>query len=214
MAADNSKIFNLFFVRHGETDFNLEGRFLGISNEPLNEKGISQAKMSAELLHTLHEKFDLILTSPLKRAKETAMNIANSLPYSIEIVEEECLKERNYGKFEGKTQEELMKEFPIEISKYNENKPNTLPPNGELALAVEERVKNLLFKKLLKNYYPYKNIILTTHLNPIRAALIILGLKSREIYYYKFNNASLAMVEFHIMEPLKSRLIHFDLIKK
>ncbi|MHA1395182.1 MAG: histidine phosphatase family protein [Promethearchaeota archaeon] len=221
-----NKKYNLFFVRHGEADYNVEGKFLGISNRPLTQKGIEQVQKSARKLIKLlqpNEKFDVILTSPLLRAKQTAQIIAQIISNpklsnkylnkskKIPIIEEELLKERNYGLFEGKTVSEIQQMFPNEFQKYKKDKANTKPPNGELAVVVENRIKELLFEKIPKKYSQYKNIILTTHLNPIRVALIILELAKKDIYYYKFKNASIIQIEFNPANPSQSRIINFNL---
>ena len=65
----------IYVVRHGQTDWNLEGRFQGRIDIPLNEKGKSQAKKTKEKLEGI--KFDKVFSSPLKRALETAKNITD-----------------------------------------------------------------------------------------------------------------------------------------
>lgn len=205
------KIFNLFFVRHGETNYNLEGRFIGISDQPLNQKGMDQARKTGALLKKINLTYDLILTSPLKRASQTAEIIAKEFIPELPIVHEDLLKERNYGIFEGKTLEELAHICPESITKYQKDKPNVRPPNGELAKDVEDRVKILMMEKIPTTYAKYMNIILTTHLNPIRAALILLDMAKLDIYYHKFKNAGVVEIQFNPVEPKKTKLINFDL---
>ncbi len=59
---------NVYFLRHGETDWNLEGRTQGRTDIPLNRNGELQAKESGEALK--YKEIDVIITSPLKRAKK------------------------------------------------------------------------------------------------------------------------------------------------
>ncbi len=210
-AKDENKIINLYFVRHGETDYNVEGRFIGVSDQPLNKNGIEQAKKTAKLLKKINPKYDLILTSPLKRASQTAEMISKEFNPELPIIVEDLLKERNYGVFEGKTPEELKHICPESIAQYQKDKPNVRPPNGELAKDVEERVKILLMEKIPTIYGANRNIILTTHLNPIRAALILLDMAKPEIYYHKFKNAGVVEIQFNHQDPEHSKLINFDL---
>ena len=63
-------MIRLILVRHGQTDYNLENRYCGFSNPPLNEKGLWQAKRLAERLRGL--KIDKVYTSDLQRARQTA----------------------------------------------------------------------------------------------------------------------------------------------
>jgi broad specificity phosphatase PhoE len=65
----------IYVVRHGQTDWNLEGRFQGRIDIPLNEKGKNQAKKTKEKLEGI--EFDKVFSSPLKRALETAQIITN-----------------------------------------------------------------------------------------------------------------------------------------
>ncbi len=208
---EKQKIFNLYFVRHGETDFNVEGRFIGVSDQPLNKNGIDQAKKTANLLKKINPTYDVILTSPLKRASQTAEIIAKEYSPEIPIIYEDLLKERNYGVFEGKTPDEIKLICPEIIEQYQKDKPNVRPPNGELAKDVEDRVKILLMEKIPSTYKQYQNIILTTHLNPIRAALLLLHMAKPEIYYHKFKNAGVVEIQFNPKDPDHSKLINFDL---
>ncbi|WP_110927984.1 histidine phosphatase family protein [Bacillus massiliglaciei] len=86
-----------YLVRHGETDWNKEKRIQGRSEVPLNAKGIQQAKRTADLLAT--RKIEIVLTSPLYRARQTAKIISRKL--NRESVIYEGLTERSFGSLEG-----------------------------------------------------------------------------------------------------------------
>ena len=87
----------VYFVRHGQTDWNVQSRIQGQSDIPLNQRGIAQAKALAAQLKTL--AIDCIITSPLQRTKQTAALLNETL--QVPILEEEGLKERDFGEFEG-----------------------------------------------------------------------------------------------------------------
>ena len=87
----------IWYVRHGQTDWNVEGRIQGSTDIPLNQTGIEQAYQVKQLLD--QESFDLVLASPLLRAYETAKIIC--LDKAVEIEGDERLKERNFGSYEG-----------------------------------------------------------------------------------------------------------------
>ena len=94
----------LELVRHGQTDWNLEGRIQGSSDIPLNDVGRAQAREAGERLSA--EKWDAIVTSPLSRAAETARLIADVLGIAdVEVIDD--LRERAYGDAEGLTGAEL-----------------------------------------------------------------------------------------------------------
>src|SRR5207247_2386425 len=86
-----------FLVRHGETDLNKEGRLQGYTDISLNETGRLQAEKAANTL--TRSNIDLIISSHLKRAHETAEIISKSTGAKIQI--DENLKEKNYGEGEG-----------------------------------------------------------------------------------------------------------------
>ncbi|MBT4792134.1 MAG: histidine phosphatase family protein [Halobacteriovoraceae bacterium] len=80
---------SFFFIRHGETDWNVEGKFQGQTDIPLNNVGLDQAQRSAKVISSLG--IDAVFTSPLKRALETARIVTSSL--DIDIIAEPLLME-------------------------------------------------------------------------------------------------------------------------
>ncbi len=91
----------LCLVRHGQTDWNLLGKKQGRTDNPLNETGIKQAE---ELSKRIKDKeFDICISSPLKRAYKTAEIITRG---KCKILIDERLMERNFGGFEGASDED------------------------------------------------------------------------------------------------------------
>lgn len=90
---------HLYFVRHGETVWNVENKICGKTESPLTERGHQQAIAAAQKIRDEHLHIDQILSSPLSRAYDTAKHIAeiNDLPLKVEP----RLKEQNFGKWEG-----------------------------------------------------------------------------------------------------------------
>ena len=86
----------ILLTRHGQTDWNVLKKVMGRCDEPLNEKGLEQARETRDNL--LDEDIDLIICSPLKRAKQTAEIINNR---NIPIIYDDRLIERDFGEFEG-----------------------------------------------------------------------------------------------------------------
>ncbi|MEC0302340.1 histidine phosphatase family protein [Terribacillus saccharophilus] len=95
-------------VRHGETDWNKLGKVQGSTDIPLNERGIRQAQATRDFL--AGSDFDLIVASPMKRARKTAdiLNEALQLP----LVEMEGFVERGFGEAEGLTRAEREAKYP------------------------------------------------------------------------------------------------------
>ena len=152
----------LLLTRHGQTDWNVAGKIQGSTDIELNETGIKQAQKTREKL--LDENIDVIISSPLKRAKKTAEIIATGR--NIPLIIDNEITERCFGKFEGKT----PKEFDFdEIWNYKLNKQYE---DAESTGALFARIENFLEK--IKQEYPNKTVLLVTHGGvtvPIRAKL-------------------------------------------
>ena len=101
----------LYLIRHGETGGNFEGRFQGIVDNPLNESGIRQAQMLGMAFSL--SQVDVLYTSPLLRARQTAEIIAqmHGLQKLTPIVEP-GLTELNGGELEGRRFSELREKYP------------------------------------------------------------------------------------------------------
>jgi len=146
-------------IRHGETDWNKEKRLQGRENIPLNEEGINQIKNTIEYLKK--NKWDIIITSPLSRARQSAEIIAEDIGLT-EIIEEENFTERDYGEASGLTEEERKKVFPNGIFNGVEN--------------IEELQQRMIssIKKYIKMYYG-KNMIIISHGAAINSLLSYLS---------------------------------------
>jgi broad specificity phosphatase PhoE len=88
---------SFYFLRHGQTTWNVEGRFQGHTDIPLNDIGLSQAQDAATILARC--PVDLIVASPLIRARTTAEIVAAHL--GKPLLMDDALKERHFGAFEG-----------------------------------------------------------------------------------------------------------------
>ena len=96
----------LAFMRHGETDWNRAMRFQGRTDVPLNETGRQQAREAAQRMIDEGETWDLVVTSPLSRARETGRIVAQTLGVEFGGVYDELI-ERSFGSTEGKSNEGL-----------------------------------------------------------------------------------------------------------
>ena len=99
----------LAFIRHGQTDWNAEGRLQGSSDIPLNETGRQQAREAETMLADW--TWDAIVSSPLARARETAQIVADGLGLPLGPAYDE-LVERDYGPLEGMSDREVMERWP------------------------------------------------------------------------------------------------------
>lgn len=141
----------ILLTRHGQTDWNVLRKVQGRTDIELNETGIKQAEIAREKL--LNYNIDLIISSPLKRAKKTAEIIENNR--NIPIVINEALIERSFGRYEGKAPEGI--EFD-ELWNYKLNKKYNDAENIEELFA---RVNNFLDD--IQKKYQDKTVLLVTH---------------------------------------------------
>lgn len=101
-------------IRHGETDWNIDQRYQGTSNTPLNATGVQQAAALAEQM--AGEQWDVMASSPLLRAWNTALPVAAAIGIAADqIIPDENLIERHYGIAEGLTLPEREARFPGEL---------------------------------------------------------------------------------------------------
>ncbi|MDD5567173.1 MAG: histidine phosphatase family protein [Patescibacteria group bacterium] len=148
-------MITIYIVRHGETDYNKESRYLGRADISLNSTGREQATELRRTIKNLH--IDTVISSPLKRAVETAKII---LPDN-EIATDYHFIERSTGVYEGLTKKEASIKYPDFYKKNITRIFNEAPPKGETIHRVQERVFEGLDR--IKNDYYDKNIIIITH---------------------------------------------------
>jgi broad specificity phosphatase PhoE len=129
---------NLVVVRHGQTDWNVEERYQGQLDVPLNATGRSQAE--ALKCNLAGIDFDAAYSSPLSRAFETAQIIANEL----EIVADGRLSEIHHGAWQGQTKLEIAERWPDEWERWSREPLHFTPPGGESMARVRTRVEDFL----------------------------------------------------------------------
>jgi broad specificity phosphatase PhoE len=98
----------ILLARHGETDWNREGRWQGWADPPLNETGRAQARELAEELRDV--PFDAVYSSDLRRAHETAEIVAE--PHGVPVLVDPGLREIDIGSWSGLTHDEIRQRFP------------------------------------------------------------------------------------------------------
>ena len=99
----------LIFIRHGQTEWNVSGKLQGQLDIPLDEIGLLQSKLLCSSIKK--EKVDIIFSSPLSRAINTGLPIANL--FGLGIICTSLLSERNFGILQGFKPYEISKNFPI-----------------------------------------------------------------------------------------------------
>jgi broad specificity phosphatase PhoE len=137
----------LFFIRHGETDWNAEGRLQGQRDIPLNDLGRVQAEEAGVILKSLTAQPEDLdwWVSPLLRTRETAERARTAIglhPTYYKI--DERLKELTFGQWEGLTWREVRKADATRAAIREKDKWNAVPPDGESYAMLTERVRGFL----------------------------------------------------------------------
>ena len=161
----------IYIARHGETDANTTKKLMGQRlDEGLNEKGIHQADELAESLKGAG--FDLIFSSPLKRAYETALSVSKKI--GVPIITDPRLSERDFGDFTGKTWKEMSETIATDTDLKNvdlELMYDYRPYGGECANDVKKRFSNFIDE--LKERFFDKKILIVAHGGIIKMAHFI-----------------------------------------
>lgn len=173
-------ITELHVMRHGTTDWNKEGKIQGKTDVPIDEDSINQLESIIPKLE--NEKYDLIISSTQKRARQTAEIINERL--NITLLTNELLTERDYGEFEGKSKTEINKKYP----EYKNNKIKfDIPGEEEGYSDIKKRVEEFL--KYINKNYSNKKILIITHNAVIRTFNIIINeLNDKEASKYKLQH--------------------------
>ncbi len=156
----------LYIVRHGETEWNKIGKYQGITDVPLNENGIAQAKACGNALKDVH--FDRILSSDLSRALVTAETIRGSR--QLEIITDERLREINFGDWEKLLFSEIEERWPGLIDQMYRRPDIVKVPNGESFQEVQDRAWSAVSDFLNENNED-ETILITCHGGTIRTIL-------------------------------------------
>ena len=151
------KLGKIYLIRHGQDEDNARGILNGHRNKPLTKLGISQAKDAGDKLK--NKKIEVIVSSPLRRAKQTAAIIAMAIGIK-RVYLEDNLRERDFGVLTGK----LVKDIPLYAEKYiriNNSVYFTEGKGVESFPATLKRAKSIL--KKLKKAHIGKNLLLVSH---------------------------------------------------
>jgi broad specificity phosphatase PhoE len=151
----------IVFVRHGETPPNRKGLLLGRADPPLTDRGRAQAKDLGHLLAA--GGVARVLTSPLRRARDTASPIAAECGASVDV--DERLIEIDYGDWEGQPFAALDAEV---VGRWHRD-PHLTPPGGESLATVAERVSGFCEEWLRDENAGV--IVAVSHVSPIKAGV-------------------------------------------
>lgn len=192
-------------IRHGETQANSEGRYIGHTESSYTDSGKYQVKDIVDRV-TMEMKIDEIYSSQMTRTNFIANKIANKLDKNVTITSDIC--EMNFGIFEGKKYKEIEKEFPLEWRNWIRDYVNYRIPEGESLMEVNDRVKKFI-DKLKEKGRANTVYLLVTHGGIIQSIITyLLGLNIEERWHFKIPPGSIVEIDYHDDYGVLSKLVY------
>jgi broad specificity phosphatase PhoE/ribonuclease HI len=190
----------LVLVRHGVTDHTLGKLFSGglaSANPPLNDEGREQARATGEWLAPMAPTFDALVSSPVRRTRETAEILAQF--FDLEIEEEAGIAEMEFGTWDGKSFAEVHEQFPDEMSAWLGDLESA-PHGGESFRAVEKRV--LEGRDRIVSAYAGQTVVAVSHVTPIKTLVAdALGAPLDAVYRMELAPASVTVISYFLGGP-------------
>lgn len=185
-------MLELLLIRHGQTDWNVSRMMMGRKPIPLNDVGMEQAKRLADFLKGSDLK--AIITSPVKRAYQTAEAIANHYE-NITPLEHEALTEIDYGDWVGKSFDEVI-ESDREIWDAYHISPDTVKlPGGESMVDVKKRVADLLGD--VRSKYKNGRVALVSHADVLKVAILeLMDMDLSKLMKFSVDNCAVILIRF------------------
>lgn len=176
----------LLLLRHGETPLSVEKRFSGRGDAALTERGVAQARAAALRLASLD--IDAVVTSPLRRARQTAE------AFGVDVVVDDGLAETDFGEWEGFTFGEVREQWPDAMAAWLADL-SVAPPGGESFDATFIRVRAA--RERIVAAYAGARVVVVSHVTPIKALLRdALDAPAHALYRMYLDTASLSVVDW------------------
>ena len=190
----------IYFVRHGETILTPERKFSGTGtlDPELMQEGLDQAELVAKECAKLGA--EVLISSPLKRTRQTAEAIARTT--GLDIIFDEAWYELSFGTWDGKAIEEVREQEPDEYQAWL-NSSSYAPPGGESYDEASIRIEEALEKLVAE--YPGKKIIVVTHNGVIKtAAKIAVGAPSDAVFHMDATPCSISSISIWPSDGLRA----------
>lgn len=203
---------NIYLVRHGETLQNIEKVFYGSIDCELTEKGLLQCE---KLKNFFNDKnIDMVYLSTMKRTLDTTKNLLGN-KFSImneknKVVKDSRINERDFGDFEGKDYDTLLKEYPNQCKIWQEDWIGFIPPKGESYRQLYDRVVEF-FEEILNK--PYNNVLVVAHSGVIRAIYSYIMDKNMDLFWkFASKNGDVSIIKYEYGNLFIDGIIHNDLL--
>ena len=162
---------NLILIRHGQSEWNALNQFTGWKDPDLTATGIQEAHNAGKIINSLEINFDLVFTSALIRAQNTAEIILKEINQSLSTIKNQALNERNYGDLAGLNKDDARKRWGDEQVHIWRRSYDIPPPGGESLKDTGERVLPFFMKEILPHVCEGKNVLVAAHGNSLRSLI-------------------------------------------
>jgi len=195
-------LVRFILVRHGQTSWNINKKFCGHSDIPLNETGVDQARVASEKLKDEH--IDKAYSSDLSRAVQTAESVMSN--HDLPLIQNTTLREMYFGKWEGLTYDEIHKNYPTEADVWVKDYMNVPSLGGESLKSFYERVGKA-FDDIKNEVQEHDTVLIVAHAGVVQSILTkeIIGAVDG---YWKFrvDNGGIAILDYDHEFPILTAL--------
>lgn len=182
----------IILIRHGETTWNIEGRYQGQVDTPLSPRGIRQGQKAAEALRNI--PIDAAIASPLSRAYDTCKFAADL--HGLPVATDPRLTEIAHGEWEGIHADEIEAKYPDDFHRWHTHPDQVQMPGGENLEDVRKRAREAIDDIAKK--YEGKTVLVAAH-DAVNKALLcdLMGLSLGSFWQIKQDNACINVLEYN-----------------
>jgi alpha-ribazole phosphatase len=181
----------VLLLRHGQTAMSVQKRYAGVTDAPLDEHGERQAAAAARRLATAG--LDAIVSSPLRRARKTAEEVAGRCGLPVEV--DDGFRETDFGSWEALTFAEVRERWPDELTRWLAD-PLVTPPGAESFADAGARVQAALERLLTA--HRGQRVLVVSHVGPIKSLICsTLGAPPSAVFRMHLDTAALCAIDWH-----------------
>jgi probable phosphoglycerate mutase len=195
---------SFLLLRHGETPLSVDKRFSGLGDAVLTANGKAQAEAAAVRLSREPYRLDVIVSSPLTRARQTAEAVAARTGLTVHV--DEDLRETDFGHWEGHTFAEIQQKWPDELAAWLAD-PAVAPPGGESFAATARRVERA--RERIVEEHEGRAVLVVSHVTPIKLLVrFALGAPLEALYRMQLDLACLSVIDYYADGPTVVRALN------
>ncbi|GAA1293318.1 bifunctional RNase H/acid phosphatase [Planotetraspora silvatica] len=192
---------SLILLRHGETPLSVDKRFSGLGDPSLTADGMAQAEAAATRLSRKPYEIEVIVSSPLTRARQTAEAAACRTGLAVSV--EEDLRETDFGAWEGHTFAEIQKKWPDDLAAWLAD-PEVAPPGGESFAETARRVERA--RARIIEAHQGRTVLVVSHVTPIKLLVrSALEAPPQALYRMHLDLACLSVIDYYADGPAVMR---------